>query len=98
MQEEWLKVISEGRVVEFTYLALPNGDAFLTAQIAGHEVVHSVIVTQTEHPSYNSTRWRKRTPRRRAWRCNRRSRVEGLREDARVASGQFAAWLEPQLA
>ena len=50
MQEEWLKVISGDRVVKFTYLALPDGEAFLTAQIAGHEVVYSVILTEIEHP------------------------------------------------
>ena len=50
MQEEWLKVISGDRLVKFTYLELPDGEAFLTAQIAGHEVVYSVILTQIEHP------------------------------------------------
>ena len=50
MQEEWLKVISGDRLVKFTYLELPNGEAFLTAQIAGHEVVYSIALIQTEHP------------------------------------------------
>jgi hypothetical protein len=50
MQEEWLKVVSGARLVKFTYLELPDGWAFLTAQIAGHEVVYSVIVREAEHP------------------------------------------------
>ena len=50
MQEEWLKVISGDRLVKFAYLELPDGTAFLTAQIAGHEVVYSVILSEAEHP------------------------------------------------
>ena len=30
--------------MEFTYLELSDGGAFLTAQIGGHEVVYSVIL------------------------------------------------------
>lgn len=50
MQEEWLKVISGDRLVKFTCSELPEGGAFLTAQIAGHEVVYSIVLIQTEHP------------------------------------------------
>jgi hypothetical protein len=50
MQDEWTKVISGGRLVKFTYFDLPEGTAFLTAQIAGHEVVCSIILEQTERP------------------------------------------------
>ncbi len=50
MEDEWTKVISGGRLVKFTYLDLPGGEAFLTAQIAGHNVVYSVILRQAEHP------------------------------------------------
>ena len=35
MEDEWTKVISGDRLVKFTYLDLPEGKAFLTAQIAG---------------------------------------------------------------
>jgi hypothetical protein len=41
MEDEWTKVISGDRLVKFTYLDLPEGTAFLTAQIAGHDVVYS---------------------------------------------------------
>jgi len=50
MHDEWTKVNPRGQLVKFTYAALPNGEAFLTAQIAGHEVVCSVILPQPEHP------------------------------------------------
>ena len=50
MEDEWTKVISGDRLVKFTYLDLPDGEAFLTAQIAGHHVVYSVILRQAEHP------------------------------------------------
>jgi hypothetical protein len=50
MDDEWTSVISGARLVKFTYSDLPGGSAFLTAQIAGHEVVYSVIVRLAEHP------------------------------------------------
>jgi hypothetical protein len=50
MEDEWTKVISGDRLVKFTYVELPEGEAFLTAQIAGHDVVYSVILRPPEHP------------------------------------------------
>ena len=50
MQDEWTKVSSSDQLVKFTYSELPNGEAFLTAQIAGHEVVCTVLLHQLEHP------------------------------------------------
>ena len=50
MRDEWTKGISDDRLVKFTYADLPDGAAFLTAQIAGHEVVYSIIVEETEQP------------------------------------------------
>ena len=50
MEDEWTSVISGDRLVKFTYLDLKGGGAFLTAQIAGHAVVYSVILRQAEHP------------------------------------------------
>jgi hypothetical protein len=50
MQDEWTKVSPGNQLVKFTYSELPTGEAFLTAQIAGHEVVCSVILPQPEHP------------------------------------------------
>jgi hypothetical protein len=50
MQDEWKKVNRDGQLVKFTYSELLDGKAFLTAQIAGNEVVCSVILPQPEHP------------------------------------------------
>ena len=50
MEDEWTSVISGDRLVKFTYVDLPEGTAFLTAQIAGHDVVYSVIVRPAEQP------------------------------------------------
>ena len=50
MQDEWTKLTAGDKLVKFTYSELPNGGAFLTAQIAGHEVVCSVILLQPEDP------------------------------------------------
>jgi hypothetical protein len=50
MQDEWKNVSPGGKLVKFTYSELPDGKGFLTAQIAGHEVVCSVILSQPEHP------------------------------------------------
>jgi hypothetical protein len=50
MEDEWTNVMSGDRLVKFTYVDLPEGAAFLTAQIARHDVVYSVMVGQAEHP------------------------------------------------
>ena len=41
-------MVSGNRLVKFTYADLPGGAAFLTAQIAAHEVVYSILLEQTE--------------------------------------------------
>ncbi len=48
MRDEWTKVISGDRLVKFTYDDLSTGASFMTAQIAGHEVVYSIVSEQTE--------------------------------------------------
>ena len=50
MEDEWLKAMAGNRLVKFTYVDLPGGRAFLTAQIAGHDVVYSIILRHAEHP------------------------------------------------
>ena len=50
MTDEWTKVISGDRLVKFTYCDFPSGAAFMTAQIASHEVVYSILSAQTEVP------------------------------------------------
>ena len=50
MEDEWSKVMSGDRLVKFTYVDLPTGEAFMTAQIAAHEVVYSILSEQTDQP------------------------------------------------
>jgi hypothetical protein len=50
MNDEWTKLSHSGQLVKFTYSDLPEGKVFLTAQVAGHEVVCSVILPQPELP------------------------------------------------
>ena len=39
--DEWIKTLEDGRKVKFVYQALPEGGAFITAQMERHEVVYS---------------------------------------------------------
>ena len=48
--EEWVKTLADGRHVKFTHQELPVDSAFITAQIAGNEVVYSVVLTRTKNP------------------------------------------------
>ena len=58
MKDEWTKVISGDRLVKFTYFDLPTGAAFMTAQIAGHEVVYSIISERDRTPIQSRRRGR----------------------------------------
>ena len=53
--EEWIKTLADGRKVKFIYQELPEDGAFITAQIAGHEVVYSVILTKAGNPLNRET-------------------------------------------
>jgi hypothetical protein len=48
--EEWFKTLPDGRKVKFICQELPRDGAFLTAQIAGNEVVYSVILANAGNP------------------------------------------------
>jgi hypothetical protein len=48
--EEWIKKLADGRIVKFIYQELPRGGAFITAQLAGNEVVYSVLLTKARNP------------------------------------------------
>jgi hypothetical protein len=51
MQDEaWIRTLADGRKVKFIYLGLADGGAFITAQLAGNEVVYSVILTKARIP------------------------------------------------
>ena len=48
--EEWINTLADGRRVKFIYQVLPADGAFITAQLAGHEVVYSVVLTKAGNP------------------------------------------------
>jgi hypothetical protein len=48
--EEWIKTLEDGRKVKFIYQELPEDGAFITAQLAGNEVVYSIILTNAKTP------------------------------------------------
>jgi hypothetical protein len=48
--EEWIKTLEDGRKVKFIYQELPMDGAFITAQLAGNEVVYSVLLTNAKNP------------------------------------------------
>jgi hypothetical protein len=50
LEEEWVKTLEDGRKVKFIYQELPKDGAFITAQLAGKEVVHSVVLTKARNP------------------------------------------------
>jgi hypothetical protein len=50
MNDEWIKKVSDGRLVQFTYLELAGGGVFMTAQIARNEIVYSILLSQLNNP------------------------------------------------
>jgi len=48
--EEWIKTLEDSRKVKFIYQELPDDGAFITAQLAGNEVVYSIILTNAKNP------------------------------------------------
>jgi hypothetical protein len=48
--EEWTKKLEDGRKIKFIYQELPEDGAFITAQLAGNEVVYSVVLTDARNP------------------------------------------------
>ena len=50
MEDEWIKVLVDGTLVKFTVQELAEYGAFFTAQIAGHHVVYSVLLSHAGRP------------------------------------------------
>jgi hypothetical protein len=48
--EEWIKTLEDGRKVKFCYQELPEDGAFITAQLAGNEIVYSIVLTKARNP------------------------------------------------
>jgi hypothetical protein len=50
MLDEWIKILEDGRKVEFTYLELVEDGASISARIEGNEVIYSIILTKARNP------------------------------------------------
>jgi hypothetical protein len=50
LDQGWVKTLEDNRMVRFFYLELAGDGAFLTAQLAGNEVVYSVILAKANNP------------------------------------------------
>jgi hypothetical protein len=50
LDEEWIKTLEDGRIVKFIYQELLEEGAFISAQLAGNEVVYSVVLTNARNP------------------------------------------------
>jgi hypothetical protein len=48
--EEWIRTLEDGRKVKFFYQELAEDGAFISAQLAGNEVVYSIILTNAKNP------------------------------------------------
>jgi hypothetical protein len=48
--EDWIKILEDGRRVKFIYQELAEDGAFLTAQLEGNEVVYSVVLSKARNP------------------------------------------------
>jgi hypothetical protein len=48
--EEWIKTLEDGRMVKFIYQGLLGDGAFISAQLAGNEVVYSVVLMNAKNP------------------------------------------------
>jgi hypothetical protein len=48
--QEWVKGLADGRRVKFVYQELPRDGAFVTAQVAGNEIVYSIVLSKAGNP------------------------------------------------
>jgi len=48
--EEWNKKLEDGRKLKFIYQERPEDGAFITAQVAGNEIVYSVVLAKAGNP------------------------------------------------
>ena len=47
--DEWIKTLADGRKVKFTNQELDE-TTFITAQVAGNEIVYSIVLTHMKTP------------------------------------------------
>jgi hypothetical protein len=48
--EEWIKTLEDSRRVKFIYQELTEDGALIAAQLAGNEVVYSVVLNEAGNP------------------------------------------------
>ena len=48
--DDWITTREDGRKIKFIYQELPDDGAFITAQVAGNEVVYSIVLTKARNP------------------------------------------------
>ena len=48
--DEWVKTRDDGKKVKFTYQELPENGAFISAQVAGNEIVYSIVIVKATKP------------------------------------------------
>jgi hypothetical protein len=48
--KKWIKTLENGSKVKFIYQELMEDRAFITAQLAGNEVVYSVVLRKARNP------------------------------------------------
>ena len=48
--EGWIKTLEDGIKVKFLYQELAEDGAFITAQLAGNEVVYSILLAKAGNP------------------------------------------------
>jgi len=48
--EEWIKTLEDGRKVKFIYQEPPEDGAYMTAELAGNDVVYSLVLTNARNP------------------------------------------------
>ena len=47
--QDWIKILKDGKRVQFIYQELPESGAFLSAQVEGNEVVYSIILAKVRN-------------------------------------------------
>ena len=50
VDEEWIKILADGRRVKFTKQELLESQAFITAQVESNKVVYSIVLTNVKNP------------------------------------------------
>jgi hypothetical protein len=50
VDEEWIKILADGRRVKFTNQEVLETGAFITAQVESNKVVYSIVLSKVKNP------------------------------------------------